>query len=114
MDALSRARAAIAVYATFGPDHASLDMAAESLGISDGRLRWLLFLATRGLPARERCVFVARMGLGGEPPVTLSQASVRLGVTRERVRQIECRALAHMRPDVRVLAPGNVLLFEPN
>ncbi|WP_241981121.1 sigma-70 family RNA polymerase sigma factor [Cryobacterium algoritolerans] len=46
------------------------------------------------LPPRERAILVARFGLDGDEPRTLDQIAVIQGVTRERVRQIEKRALA--------------------
>lgn len=49
------------------------------------------------LDERERTVLVLRYGLDSEPPRTLSDVGERLGVTRERVRQIETRALVRLR-----------------
>jgi RNA polymerase primary sigma factor len=49
------------------------------------------------LPARERSILEARFGLNGDEPRTLDQIAVVQGVTRERVRQIEKRALALLR-----------------
>jgi len=49
------------------------------------------------LDERERTVLVLRYGLDSHPPRTLSDVGDRLGVTRERVRQIETRALARLR-----------------
>ncbi|WP_277613105.1 sigma-70 family RNA polymerase sigma factor [Cryobacterium cryoconiti] len=49
------------------------------------------------LPTRERMILEARFGLNGEQPRTLDQIAIREGVTRERIRQIEKRALAMMR-----------------
>jgi RNA polymerase primary sigma factor len=46
------------------------------------------------LPARERSILTARFGLDGDAPRTLDQIAAIQGVTRERVRQIEKRALA--------------------
>jgi RNA polymerase primary sigma factor len=46
------------------------------------------------LPDRERSILTARFGLTGDEPRTLDQIAVIQGVTRERVRQIEKRALA--------------------
>jgi RNA polymerase sigma factor (sigma-70 family) len=48
------------------------------------------------LPNREREVLVRRFGLG-VPSETLAQVGRRLGVTRERTRQIEQRALGKLR-----------------
>ncbi len=49
------------------------------------------------LRPRERDVLYLRFGLSGEDPLTLEEIGQRLGVTRERVRQIEAVALAKMR-----------------
>ena len=38
-----------------------------------------------------------RHGLDGEPAATLARIGERLGLTRERVRQIEMRAIAKLR-----------------
>ncbi|WP_158250253.1 sigma factor-like helix-turn-helix DNA-binding protein [Cryobacterium sp. M96] len=46
------------------------------------------------LPPRERSILMSRFGLDGGAPQTLDQIAVVQGVTRERVRQIEKRALA--------------------
>ena len=46
------------------------------------------------LPPRERSILRARFGLDGNEPRTLDQIAHTEGVTRERVRQIEKRALA--------------------
>lgn len=49
------------------------------------------------LEPRERTVIECRFGLGGETPQTLVTIGRRLGLSRERVRQIEARALERMR-----------------
>ncbi|MCU1636536.1 MAG: polymerase sigma factor, partial [Cryobacterium sp.] len=46
------------------------------------------------LPPRERTILQARFGLDGGEPQTLDQIAHSEGVTRERVRQLEKRALA--------------------
>lgn len=51
----------------------------------------------RVLSAREREVLEGRYGLHDRDPETLEVLSVRLGLTRERVRQIQNEALAKMR-----------------
>lgn len=48
------------------------------------------------LTTRERKVIELRFGLGGEEPRTLEEVGVRFGVTRERIRQIESRALSKL------------------
>ena len=49
------------------------------------------------LPDRERTVVTLRFGLEGEEPMTLERIGGRLGLTRERVRQIEGAALKQLR-----------------
>ena len=49
------------------------------------------------LPDTERTVITLRFGLGSEEPMTLESIGRRLGVTRERVRQIEAAALQRLR-----------------
>jgi RNA polymerase sigma factor (sigma-70 family) len=52
------------------------------------------------LTDREREVIERRFGLGGQQEETLVTVGERLGVTRERVRQIEARALGKLRQAV--------------
>jgi RNA polymerase primary sigma factor len=60
--------------------------------------------AVAGLPERERAVIELRFGLGdAEGPVSLEEIGRRLGITRERVRQIETEALNRL-ADLRDLA----------
>ena len=49
------------------------------------------------LNPRMRTVIDRRFGLAGQPPQTLEQVGAELGVTRERVRQLESRALRELR-----------------
>ena len=50
------------------------------------------------LPSREREIIVSRFGLShGSRPKTLEQVGVKLGVTKERIRQLEVRALEKLR-----------------
>ncbi|HEY5528566.1 MAG TPA: sigma-70 family RNA polymerase sigma factor [Thermoleophilia bacterium] len=48
------------------------------------------------LPYRERKVIELRFGLKGEHPRTLEEVAKRFGVTRERIRQIEAKALSKL------------------
>ncbi|MEK6273980.1 MAG: sigma-70 family RNA polymerase sigma factor [Actinomycetota bacterium] len=58
--------------------------------------------ALRRLNPRMRRVLALRFGLDGESPQTLEQVGIGLGITRERVRQLEARALRELRQ----VAPG--------
>jgi RNA polymerase primary sigma factor len=58
--------------------------------------------ALMGLNPRMRRVLTLRFGLDGEPPQTLEEVGAQLGITRERVRQLETRALR----ELRLAAPG--------
>ena len=49
------------------------------------------------LNPRLRRIVTLRFGLAGESPRTLEQVGVELGITRERVRQLETRALRELR-----------------
>ncbi len=53
--------------------------------------------ALRLLADPDRTVVTLRFGLAGDDPWTLSAVGKHLGITRERVRQIEARALAKLR-----------------
>jgi len=55
--------------------------------------------ALSGLSPRARTVVLLRYGFGRPKPLTLDEIGHRLGVTRERVRQIERDALGHLRAD---------------
>jgi len=64
--------------------------------------------ALRCLSPRMRRVLALRFGLDGEAPQTLEQVGLGLGITRERVRQLESRALRELRQT----APGLQLYLE--
>jgi RNA polymerase primary sigma factor len=49
------------------------------------------------LNPRMRLVISRRFGLDGQTPQTLEQVGSELGITRERVRQLESRALRDLR-----------------
>jgi RNA polymerase primary sigma factor len=49
------------------------------------------------LNERERVIVAWRFGLTGEDPLTLEQIGRRFGLTRERIRQLEARALTKLR-----------------
>ncbi len=53
--------------------------------------------ALADLPERERAVLELRFGLADDQPKTLREIGEQLGLSRERVRQIESRALNQLR-----------------
>jgi len=55
--------------------------------------------AVAKLPERQRDVISLRFGLGGGEPTSLEQIGKELGITRERVRQIEADALRRLAGD---------------
>jgi RNA polymerase primary sigma factor len=64
-----------------------------------------LIAAVNGLNERMRHVIELRFGLAGSPPRTLEEVGAELGVTRERVRQLESRALRELQaaaPELRL------------
>jgi RNA polymerase sigma factor (sigma-70 family) len=69
------------------------------------RARADLATVLQDLPDRERTVVTLRFGLVGEEPMTLERIGGRLGLTRERVRQIEGAAIKQLR---RLLAARDV------
>ena len=69
------------------------------------RARADLATVLHDLPDRERTVVTLRFGLGDEEPMTLERIGGRLGLTRERVRQIEGAAIKQLR---RLLAARDV------
>lgn len=60
----------------------------------------LLSIADRALSERQRSVLEARYGLGGKEPQTLRQVAERLGVSIQRVSQIERAALDRLREEL--------------
>jgi RNA polymerase primary sigma factor len=58
------------------------------------------------LPPSERTVITLRFGLGDDAPMTLESIGQHLGVTRERVRQIEGTALRKLRARLEARGTG--------
>jgi RNA polymerase primary sigma factor len=67
-----------------------------------------LAAAVEHLNPRMKLVVVRRFGLDGKPPQTLEEVGAELGITRERVRQLETRALR----ELRMVAPGLQLYLQ--
>jgi RNA polymerase primary sigma factor len=60
------------------------------------------------LNPRMKHVILRRFGLDGKPPQTLEEVGHDMGITRERVRQLETRALK----ELRTVAPGLQLYLQ--
>jgi RNA polymerase sigma factor (sigma-70 family) len=102
--ALRAAPDLISLSASIGEDDAELgdlvadettegpfDAAARSLARTD------LLQLLEHLNDREREILSLRFGLSGEQPLTLDEVGRRYNVTRERIRQIEAKALTKLR-----------------
>jgi len=66
-------------------------------GIDDDRMRLGVGHLIGALTDREQLILRLRYGLGGEEEHTLEQIGQYLGLSRERVRQLEARALKKLR-----------------
>lgn len=64
---------------------------------TDARLRRSISSALTSLPERDATILRLRFGLGGEPPMRLREVGERLGLSRQRVNQLEAKALARLR-----------------
>lgn len=82
------------VYSDLTEDH-NADLPEETTAESM-RSRELANALSR-LNPRMQFVITRRFGLDGQTPLTLEQVGSELGVTRERVRQLESRALRELR-----------------
>lgn len=72
------------------PDPSFLDP-IDTIEIEE--LRSALLQVLDELTERERCILIMRYGLDGNERCTLATIGERLGLTRERIRQIEVKAL---------------------
>ena len=54
------------------------------------------------LTPREQRILNMRFGIGGAPEQTLQEVAKVFGVTRERIRQIEAKALQKLRHPARI------------
>jgi RNA polymerase primary sigma factor len=74
------------------PDSIDPHAAAESADLKD-----VVLEAISGLTPREERILRMRFGIGGMDEHTLEEVGQIFGVTRERIRQIEARALMKLR-----------------
>jgi RNA polymerase primary sigma factor len=76
---------------------ADMNTPAPDVAVCDGDdIRHLMDLLSE-IDEREAVILRLRYGLDGEEPMTLKQIGQRIGLTRERVRQIEHEALRKLR-----------------
>ena len=74
---------------------------APFLGLESRVLRQIMHEMVATLSARERQILNARFGLDGSAPQTLEEVGLTLGVTRERVRQIQDKCLRKLREQMK-------------
>ncbi len=71
----------------------------------DQELIQLMWQKLDRLDARERSIIIMRRGLNGQPPLTLKETGMRLGVTREWIRKVELRAEQKLRAEMEIEQP---------
>lgn len=77
---------------------ATADATCDPAAVNESReLKNLLRNALRTLPPRECDILCLRFGLANDHSLTLEEIGRRYGVSRERIRQIEARAIQQMR-----------------
>lgn len=75
-------------------DHVADTRAEDAGALMDNRqLLEEMEAHLKELPERERLILEHRYGLGGREPESLEEVGARLGITRERVRQLQTAAL---------------------
>ncbi|MCP5068327.1 MAG: sigma-70 family RNA polymerase sigma factor, partial [bacterium] len=74
------------------------------------RLERTALTAVERLPDRERQILLWRFGLDGGREHTLQEIGDKLGLSRERARQLEARALARLREGDSGTALGELAL----
>jgi RNA polymerase primary sigma factor len=78
-------------------------------GVESGDLAAHMAIALRSLPARQERVIRMRFGLGLPRDYTLEEIGQQMGVTRERIRQIEAKGLKMLRHPTRSRRLRNLL-----
>jgi RNA polymerase primary sigma factor len=75
----------------------ALDLVSPHAAAEAAALRDCLVEALAGLTPREEQILRLRFGIGGSTEHTLAEIGKTFGVTRERIRQIEAKALQRLR-----------------
>lgn len=73
----------------------------------------LLHRSLKALPTTERNVLELRFGIGEAPPLTQKEIGKRFGLSHERVRQLENRALARLRQQMTPAEPKATTAHTP-
>jgi RNA polymerase sigma factor (sigma-70 family) len=73
------------------------DVADPAIALEDAGVRGALATVLSELPDREAQVVRMRFGLDGSDPMTLEEIGTNYGLTRERIRQIEAKAMTKLR-----------------
>lgn len=77
-------------------DFIELDAPSPEEIVINGELSRILNEILMTFPQRERDIVIMRFGLNGNDPMTLDEIGKKIGVTRERVRQIESKVIRKM------------------
>lgn len=73
------------------------DTVSPTEGVFDAQLAQAVGQVLKQLPEREAEVVKLRFGIGGDKPMTLDEIGACFGLTRERIRQIEKKAMDKLR-----------------
>ncbi|MGK5672469.1 sigma-70 family RNA polymerase sigma factor [Micromonospora sp. URMC 106] len=113
--ALRYDREPVSLHAPIGGDGAQLgdfladDAADPAAEVAASSLRSYLDTVLAALTEREATVIAQRFGLADEQPRTLDEIGRALGLTRERIRQIETKAMTKLRHPTRTRVLADLL-----
>ncbi|RDI53296.1 sigma-70 family RNA polymerase sigma factor [Nocardia mexicana] len=114
-EVLGHARDPISLHLQVGDDDTELGALIADQGpdpsttVADASIRTQLGAVLATLAEREAQVLVLRYGLDGTEPRTLEQVGRMLGVSRERIRQIEAKSMAKLRKPASARALAGLL-----